>query len=219
MVFVNRPRTPRLTRRQSRDMAENFASYFERKSFSFDWTSSNFDVWVGLLTERRAEPLRILEIGSWEGRSAVFFLNFLPASKIVCIDTFSGGREHWLRKRLLAALPFIERRFDANLAEFSGRVEKRKAKSIDALGDLALDQRRFDLVYVDGSHAAIDVYRDALLSWAMLNPRGIMILDDYEWPEPLPERAKPRLGVDTFLATLAGGYKELHRGYQVIIAK
>ena|SRR5215472_17578497 len=41
----------------------------------------------------RKAPLRIVEIGSWEGRSALFFLKYLPYSSIVCIDTFQGTPE------------------------------------------------------------------------------------------------------------------------------
>jgi hypothetical protein len=37
--------------------------------------------------------VKILDIGSFEGRSAVFFLKYLPGSTIVCIDTFAGTPE------------------------------------------------------------------------------------------------------------------------------
>ena len=40
------------------------------------------------------DRVRVIEIGSWEGRSALFFLNFFPRSRITCIDTFAGSSEH-----------------------------------------------------------------------------------------------------------------------------
>jgi predicted O-methyltransferase YrrM len=44
-----------------------------------------------LLHSLREKPARIFEIGSWEGRSALFFLNYLPLSNIVCIDPFEAS--------------------------------------------------------------------------------------------------------------------------------
>ena len=36
-----------------------------------------------------------------------------------------------------------------------------------------------DLIYIDGSHLAKDVLSDAILSWKLLKPSGVMIFDDY----------------------------------------
>ena len=37
---------------------------------------------------------KILEIGSYEGRSAIFFLTKFTNSTITCVDTWSGSDEH-----------------------------------------------------------------------------------------------------------------------------
>src|SRR5262249_32758673 len=66
------------------------------KTFSTDWAGNHFFYWAELLHPLREKPIRILEIGSWEGRSALFFLNYLPRSRIVCIDPFEGNVEHHL---------------------------------------------------------------------------------------------------------------------------
>ena len=52
-----------------------------------------YSVWRRVLAPLRKTPVRIVEIGSWEGRSALFFLKYLPYSRIVCIDTFQGTAE------------------------------------------------------------------------------------------------------------------------------
>ena len=91
-----------------------------RQDFSFDWTSWHFPNWFGLLEPYRTRRLRVLEIGSWEGRSALFFLNYLPLARLTCIDTFAGGQEH-RRTRANPRMPFlrtVEPRFDANTAAF-----------------------------------------------------------------------------------------------------
>jgi predicted O-methyltransferase YrrM len=198
---------------------EDIADWYAGKSFTADWTSKRFKVWIPLLSDWRGRALNVLEIGSWEGRSALFFLNFLPHCTMTCIDTFQGGEEHTASRKTAADIAQVEHRFDANLAAFSGRVEKIKARSSDALPQLALDGRQFDLAYIDGSHRAADVLSDGLLSWPMMRTGGIVIFDDYLWdmfPDP---RERPRPGIDRVLAAIAGQYRTRLDAYQIIIEK
>jgi Methyltransferase domain len=196
------------------------AGWFAGKTFGYDWTSSHFPIWAGLLARYRDLPARVIEVGSWEGRSALFFMNFLPRSTLVCIDTFEGSEEHRAHPEAFANdLPEIERRFDANLAPFAHRLEKRKAPSAVALAEFGIDGRRFDIAYIDGSHASADVYGDGVLTWSMLVPGGIMMFDDYEW-EYLPEpRSNPKLGIDSFLSAFEGQYRIIYKGFQVALEK
>jgi predicted O-methyltransferase YrrM len=193
---------------------------FVGKALTSDWASRNYPAWIEILAPLRLTPLSILEIGSWEGRSALFFLNYLSRSKIICIDTFEGSWEHQARplEWRLSQLSQIEQRFDQNLAEFGDRVEKQKEDSLVALGRLGLARRRFELIYVDGSHRAVDVYRDAVLAWPLLAHGGILIFDDYIWDNGPPEE-RPNVAIDAFLGTISDRYTELARGHQVIIRK
>ncbi|WP_217575895.1 class I SAM-dependent methyltransferase [Mesorhizobium sp. GbtcB19] len=200
-------------------MNADFASWFEGKALSTDWTSRFFPVWATLLAARREAPLDVLEIGSWEGRSAIFFLRYLASCRLTCIDSFEGSTEHALRLKWSNQLPHIEQRFDFNLAEFQGRFEKLKAMSSAALAGLIAERRRFDLIYIDGSHHSADVLADAVASWQMIDKGGLIIFDDYEWAFFADEADRPKLGVDTFLARHKGEYRELHRGEQLIIQK
>ena len=189
------------------------------KTFSTDWAGNHFFYWSELLHRLREKPVRILEIGSWEGRSALFFLNYLPKSRIVCIDPFEGSTEHQREPYFRELARKSEAQFDRNLAGFADRVEKIKGSSTTILPALGVAGRRFDLAYIDGSHMAADVYSDALLTWPMMEPGGIIIFDDYEWPLMGSDIERPKLGIDAFLATIGGQYRELHRDYQLVIAK
>ena len=189
------------------------------KTFSTDWAGSHFFLWAELLHQLREAPVRILEIGSWEGRSALFFLNYLPRSRIACIDPFEGNLEHHLDPHFRELARKTEAQFDRNLADFTDRVEKIKGSSTTVLPALGITGRRFDLAYIDGSHMAADVYSDAALTWPMIEPGGIVIFDDYEWELMANARERPRLGVDAFLAAVGGQYRELHRAWQLVIAK
>jgi len=196
------------------------AAWDDGKDFSCDWTSGNIPVWANILREHRDRAPRVLEIGSWEGRSALFFLNYLPKAHVVCIDPFEGNAEHHSDAYFAALVPATEARFDRNVAEpFGERVEKIKGASGQVVPQLAIEGRTFDIVYIDGSHYAADVYADAALVWPIVRPGGIVIFDDYQWDLMDTDSERPKLGVDTFLAGIAGQYRMVHNEYQVVIAR
>lgn len=195
-----------------------YRPWFSGKEFSTNWSTGHFIMWRRILSPLRDKPLRILEIGSWEGRSALFFLNFFQHATILCIDTFAGGddqKDDFLKPQL----PLIEGRFDRNLVAFKSRLEKRKGHSATMLEQLAQEGRQFDLAYIDGSHVRDDVAADTAGVWKLL-PRGaIIIWDDYGWRKDLPPEQRPQPAIDAFLNAHQGEYRLLARNYQVAIEK
>ena len=160
----------------------------------------------------------MLEIGSWEGRSAVFFLEFLPRCRVTCIDTFEGGAEHADFDPTI--MSSIEARFESNLASYGQRVRKIKSRSLPALDRLAQDSEAFDLIYIDGSHMRDDVLLNSVLAWRLLAPDGICIWDDYTWG--LSDRShadRPQPAIDAFLDLHCDELQILHAQDQVIVQK
>jgi predicted O-methyltransferase YrrM len=194
------------------------AAWYEGKNFSCDWTTYNIPIWAELLAAFREKRVSVLEIGSWEGRSALFFLNYLRKAHVVCVDTFGGNVEHQLDEWFAKLVPETEAKFDANLAGFGSRVEKIKGPSGAVLPRLGVEGRRFHVAYIDGSHYPADVYSDAALTWPMMMPGGIVIFDDYDW-DLMEEHERPKPGVDAFLAAIEGQYRVIHRAYQMVIEK
>jgi predicted O-methyltransferase YrrM len=147
-------------------------------------------------------PRHIVEIGSFEGRSTLWFLEHLlqhPDSRITCIDTFAGGAEH-----TAAQTESLHERFLANLGE-SGqtqKVEVLRTDSFTGLTRLLAAGARAELVYVDGSHEAPDVLADLVLSFRLLHPGGAILCDDYLWSREETARADilgcPKLAIDAF---------------------
>ena len=178
--------------------------WFAGKDFTVDWASRSFAVWAELLAPLKGAAPRILEIGSHEGRSAIFLLEFLPGSTIACIDTFMLGSE---------------KRFDANLRGYGKRVTKIAARSVSALEHLRAIGRPFDLIYVDGSHRRDDTLTDSLLAWPLLKPGGIMIWDDYGFEPDWPSADRPTDAIEAFLNLHAGDFVEIHRDYQLAIRR
>jgi predicted O-methyltransferase YrrM len=195
-----------------------YDEWFSGKAFTTDWTSSRFPIWETVFAERQNSILKILEIGSWEGRSAIFFLNFFPACTLTCVDAFEVTSRDRSDPTLKERVSGAERRFDANVAEFGARLRKLKCLSHEGLAQLGIEREAFDLIYVDASHHSHDVYVDAVLSWPLLSGGGIMIFDDYRWRQ-LADDPGPKVGIDAFVETNAGGYRELYRRSQVIIEK
>jgi predicted O-methyltransferase YrrM len=189
-----------------------YGDWFAGAELTTDWASANFTPWRLVLSPWRNQPLRILEVGSWEGRSALFFLNFLPRSTIVCIDYFADNDT-------LADLSLVERRFDRNLAPFAGRVEKIKSHSIPALEGLAAENRRFDLIYLDAHHTYDLVMKNTVRLWALTEPGSVIIWDDYRWGGDLPPRERAKAAIDDFLRDHAGSYRLLRKDYQVMVER
>jgi len=180
-------------------------------SFKDDWTTGHADNWTNLLKHFIGQPkINMLEIGAYEGRSTVWFLeNILTdiTSSIVCID------------------PHVQANFHHNISEFKNKLQLIEKKSQIALRDPYFADERFDIIYVDGNHDSCDVLEDAVLSFRSLKKGGIMIFDDYEWKKemyigdigaPLTE---PKLGIDCFMKVFDNKYKLLHKAWQVIILK
>ncbi|RWL49303.1 MAG: glycosyltransferase [Mesorhizobium sp.] len=194
--------------------------YFAGGRFTDDWTSHHLNLWEEFLRDRIDTATAVLEIGSFEGRSALFFLQFLPKSRITCVDTFQGSEEHVERgSEYESDMAEVERRFDQNLMPFADRVEKRKGCSVVVLPALAAEQRLYDVIYVDGDHSAVSTYTDARLGWDLLDKDGLMILDDYRWGRDQPAAKRPAVGMEAFLQQIAGEFELLHQDQQIVIRK
>jgi len=187
--------------------------------FTQDWFSGEVENITKTLFPLVGYPVRMIEIGSFEGRSSVWFLDNIlthPQSKLYCIDPFTGNPEH-MREHMIFSE--IESRFDHNIKESGAgeKVVKIKEYSHIALRKLPIDT--FSAVYIDGLHTAPAVMEDAVLSFRLLQKGGFMLFDDYDWPVELPETEKPKLGIDSLLQTYSGQYKILLQDRQVHIQK
>lgn len=208
-----------MPRKAQHPMSATWTAWYSGKEFSSNWASGNFPVWSASLADLRGlgNPLNILEIGSWEGRSAIFFLEYFLDSSITCIDTFDGGQDDYGHNA--ADLPVIERRFEANLSLYAGRVRKLTSTSTKALAGLGEEGAQFDLIYIDGGHDRDTVHVDSLLAWPLLKDGGIAIWDDYEGGRSDTIERRPEEAINLFVASRRGQIVILHRNYQLIARK
>jgi predicted O-methyltransferase YrrM len=193
--------------------------WYEGKDFSNDWFTFNIATWLRVLDPYTSRPMEILEVGSWEGRSAIAFLEMLPLSTITCVDRFGGEppdpENHLLRDQLQK----LEGRFDRNTAQYESRLTKIKGRSSAVLDGLAQEKRRFDIVYVDADHSRSAVLADSVMAWPLLRIGGVLIWDDLKFHLEWEPSERPADAIKMFCAMFGDSFRELHRGRQLIVRK
>jgi predicted O-methyltransferase YrrM len=178
------------------------AEVFDLGDFTEDWFTVHIPVWTQILARFEGRAARVLELGSYEGLSACFVLWRLQDAHVTCVDTFTG---------IAGYSPYgieasgLEQRFDANVGLVdSSRMRKLVGRTHAVLPRLVEEQERYDLVYIDASHTALDVLADAALAWQLLANRGVMIFDDYGSIPPGEDPLEhPKTGIDGFLQVVA----------------
>ena len=159
-------------------------------TFRTNWFTTNIPVWEKHVRPRlEKHPVRFLEVGSFEGRSACWLLqNALtdPRDRLTCVDPFDT-HEHYEYEEL----------FDRNMHEINAgsRLKKIKGLSQEVLRTLPLGS--YDGCYIDGSHYTRDVLRDAVLAFDLVRVGGFILFDDYPYA-PAPDQVV-RDAVDAFL--------------------
>ena len=197
--------------------------------FTKDWFHWSPEVWTQLIPMLPGEAgnREFLEIGSFEGRSAVWIAENMmqDGDCLDCIDTWEGGEEHGEEN-----MSEVEKRFDYNRSiALTGRaieIEKIKGSSVYGLSCLLTgvdsdeDQPYYSFIYIDGSHIAKDVLTDACMAWPLLKPKGLMVFDDYLWmPSTRDILHRPKLAIDAFVNIFAEEVEVVHAGYQMVIRK
>lgn len=163
------------------------------------------------------DNLVFMEIGSFEGRSAIWMLENILTGKntgIICIDTFKGSNEFNENRVDVTGL---KERFIENMKPYEGRYELIKGDSSDVLRTSDFDNK-IDLVYIDGSHEASDVLTDLCLSYKLLKQGGYLVLDDYMWHyNNKPAEKTPKPAIDGFMECYKGKIKALQVTWKIVI--
>ena len=188
-----------------------------RYAFTNNWFDKHVEIWKEMLAYYK--PSKVLEIGSYEGRSATFVIDQIAHARdlvLHCVDTWEGGIEHGnqgffdLNNTTAKGMHEVERRFKENISKSIAAASHKVDLSIHkGLSSIELSKLissglsgYFDMVYVDGSHQAEDVLLDAVLAFQLTAKGGLIIFDDYTWQEPSPGGADPlrcpKIAIDSF---------------------
>ena len=162
-----------------------------------------FERWLGVC---RNLPVKFLEIGSFEGASAIWTLSNIlthPDSTLTCVDN------NHLRS---------DKQFLANL-EASGHRSRATVHWIDS-HDIRrhVPDEHFDFIYVDGSHAAPNVLFDVVNAFLICKPGGLVGCDDYLFKTP-EAGSVPKPAIDSFVRLMGDRIEIVHSAYQLWFRK
>lgn len=175
--------------------------------------------WMKWCGQWQGQHIYGLEIGTYQGGSAEFFLDNIcthPWSRFYCVDTFLGSAEH---ARLGIDCTKNEDLTRQRLAPHGDRAVILKGRSDERLPELHRQGLKLHVMYIDGAHDSANTLRDAVMGFNLMVVGGVMIFDDYEWREMPSPLDNPQAGIDGFLAAYAKHLKVIGRGWQVAVEK
>jgi len=193
------------------------SKFYKEKNFNHgDWFTHKAPLLVNYFDNKnknKNEIIEILEIGSWEGRSSCFFLNYFEKSVLTCVDTWEGSDENFYND--YPDLNKVESNFDKNVFEFKNRVTKYKLKSKAFFNS---NKKMFDFIYIDGSHFYDDVLNDANDGFNVLKRNSYILFDDYNW-NFYKHGKNPINAINLFLNLNKEKIKIIYISAQVLIQK
>lgn len=161
---------------------------------------------------KKIDNQKYLEIGSFEGSSAIFFSRFLTNSNLTCVDIWKGVEE-------LSNVDFkvVESNFDKNISKIIfNKITKIKSESEVFFKN---NKEKFSIIYLDGNHFFQTVINDIEQSWRILEVNGILILDDYVWAYYDEPKQNPAYAINIFLKKYYKSLKILNMRQQVVVQK
>jgi hypothetical protein len=173
--------------------------------FGPDSFSRCLPLWEQAMKTFKGKPdLHYLEVGVYQGRSVFWVLENIcthPTARVTAIDVEDPP----------------ELLFNINASGVGKRFTFIKGFSQVELRKIPLES--CDMIYIDGDHQAQAVLEDAILSWRLLKPGGLLIFDDYALMLHGPPLSRPNTAIDSFYRYFGEHIEPVHVGYQVILKK
>jgi len=115
--------------------------------------------------------------------------SFSQSLELYCIDNWEGGQEHTTSGSHVCEMNLVEEKFQKNISVALSKTSNKckvitlKHDSFTGLSKLIHKglSNYFDLIYIDGSHDAVNVLEDAILSFKLVRKGGLIVFDDYLW--------------------------------------
>jgi len=168
-----------------------------------DWTARVGGNWQQWWSQNTSNSHHVLEIGSYEGRSAFVWANHMVpvATSLTLVDLGPFGHFPGFEGRCA----LLER----NIRPTDSLTYGASALVLPFLAAERLEASApdFGFVYIDGSHHADDVVLDLCYAYRMLAHGGVIVCDDYDYSmqdlldsHEARSAAAPRRGIHAFMA-------------------
>ena len=151
-----------------------------------------------------------LEIGTYEGNSAMFVANTFPKSKVYCVDNWNKTEEYGDQN-----FDIVEKNFDYNTSSFNN-ILKFKNNSDDFFKK---NNTLFEVIYIDGYHRDFQVLKDCRNAWKILKKNGLLICDDYIWNFYENIKENPCYSINKFIDEIKNENKVLEVSKSQIFIK
>ncbi|UJR32568.1 hypothetical protein I4U23_020029 [Adineta vaga] len=108
---------------------------------------------------------------------------------LLCIDTWLGGLEHWIRddfRQMMGIVygrPIVYEQFLANIIANNLTDHVIPYSTTSLLGARFLLEKKLfpQIIYLDSAHLQGETYLELELYWTLLQTGGILIGDDWSW--------------------------------------
>jgi predicted O-methyltransferase YrrM len=168
---------------------EKNKKFIIKKNITNDYFSSNAFYFYELLN-KLPKDFKYLEIGSYQGNSAMYVARNFPDSNVACVDLWQPVEEYEGKD-----FNIIEKNFDFNTKDLNN-INKIKSNSDDFF---IRNKITFDFIYIDGNHRFDYVLRDCKNSWKFLKEDGFLVCDDYIWDYYEDIKLNPCFAINKFL--------------------
>ena len=171
---------------------EEHKNYLVSKKSTTDYFSLNAYYW-DLIINKTFKKFSYLEIGSWEGNSAMFILKNFNTKNVTCVDIWDIHNDDGKAEQIKRF-----NNFQSNLVEFNERFLFYKSTSDEFFIN---NKKKYDVIYIDGWHEAPQVYKDICNSWNCLNEGGIVICDDFFYGDIINNKDNnlPAISINRFI--------------------
>tara|TARA_B100000780_G_C21058407_1_gene425322 strand:- start:382 stop:1164 length:783 start_codon:yes stop_codon:yes gene_type:complete len=202
--------------------SDYIGNIYKSSIFDFpDWFSEKIPVLFHFLNKHNFHAqINLLEIGSFEGRSSLFFFNYFKNKlsinniNLTCVDTWEGSNESFHEK---INFNIVEKNFNKNIDTFANKINKYKCTSVKFFE--TKNPKQYDLIFIDGSHEFKDVLADAESSYKYIKKNGFIIFDDFNWFHYSDEKLNPAHAINIFLNDKINEFEIIFVGMILIIRK
>ena len=183
-----------------------FPAHFKHPPEERIWFLDHQPNWDILLKDKFDKPNVCLEIGCYNGASAVYIREKLcntPDSHLYLMDINKSDI------------------FAENIAPYDNItfLQGESRDSFKTFNHHGIKKEFLDFFYIDGSHLCVHALEDAVNAFYCLKDGGIMIFDDYLGGLDQEKHLQVKTGVDAFIYAFYRHLIEIHNGYQLVLMK